>query len=302
MILITGITGKSGKWFLERLESEKKSSSNNKLHEHGFRAVVRKTSDTGMLDRCFVNIEKVYGDLHDFNFVKSAMNDVSIVLHIAGIHSSLNVVKAAMENNVKWLILVHTTGVYSKYKSASSEYLSIEREIETLIKNKDVKLTILRPTMIYGSIHDKNVIIFIKMVDKLKLFPVVNHALYLLQPVHEKDLGNAYYHVLANEEKTGNKNYNLSGKEPIMLIDMLKTIGKILGRTNIFISIPFPFAYFGGCLLYIFTFGKVDYREKIQRLVEDRVFDHDDASRDFGYAPMSFEEGIKSEINEYMSR
>jgi nucleoside-diphosphate-sugar epimerase len=137
------------------------------------------------------------------------------------------------------------------------------------------------------------------MVDRLHFFPVVNHAEYLLQPVHEKDLGEAYYYVLINEETTRNKNYNLSGKDPIFLIDILKTIGKYLGKTNKFISIPFAIAYCGGWLLYLITIGKIDYREKIQRLVEPRVFDHSEATKDFGYLPVSFEEGIKNEINEY---
>jgi len=299
MILITGITGKTGKWFLKRLIEEK---DNIKLREKKFKVVIRKSSDTGIIDKSLLNMEKVYGDLNDVNFVKSIMNNVKIVLHIAGIYLSLNIVKAAIENNVKWLILVHTTGIYSKYKSASREYLSIENEIETLIKDKNIKITILRPTMIYGSIIDRNIIVFIKMLDKLRLFPVVNHARYYLQPVHEKDLGNAYYQVLINEDKTANKNYNLSGKEPIMLIDIFKIIGKSLKKTNIFVSIPFSFAYFGGCVLYIFTFGRIDYREKIKRLVEDRTFDHSEASQDFGYAPMSFEEGIKNEIIEYLHK
>ena len=302
MILVTGITGKSGKWFLKKLESEQDEFTNKQFKGQSFRFVARKTSDLSQLEKCSLKFEIVYGDLGDIDFVKSIMNDVTIVLHIAGIRVSLNVVKAAIENNVKWLVFVHTTGIFSKYKSASKEYLSIEKEIETLIYNKNIKLTILRPTMIYGNIKDNNLIIFIKMVDKLRLFPVVNNAKYLLQPVHEKDLGNAYYQILTTEEKTANKNYNLSGKEPIMLIDMFKIIGKYLGKKNLFISIPFPFAYFGGWLLFIFTFGRIDYREKIQRLAEDRFFDHNDASRDFGYAPMGFEEGIQNEIIEYMDK
>ena len=301
MILITGITGKSGKWLLERLIKEQTTVSGMRLLEKKIRVTLRNSSDTTAIDRCPLDIEKVYGNLDDINFVRSAMDNVTTVLHIAGIYSSLNIVKAAVENNdINWLILVHTTGIFSKYKSASSEYIQIEEEIADLLKNKNIKLTILRPTMIYGSIVDKNVAIFIRMVDKLKFFPLVNNAKYLLQPVHEKDLGNAYFQILVNKEKTVDRDYVLSGKEPIMLIDMLKIIGQYLGKNNIFISVPFLLAYSGGWILYILSFGRVDYREKIQRLVENRNFDHDDAIQDFGYSPVSFEDGVKDEINEYI--
>jgi nucleoside-diphosphate-sugar epimerase len=292
MILITGITGKSGKWFLEKLKTDP-------LAGQQYRIVIRNTSNADIVDNCILPIEKVKGDLADFNFVNSIMFDVSTVLHIAGIYTSLNIVKAAINNNVGRLILVHTTGIYSKYKSASKDYLVIEDEINTLIKGTRINLTILRPTMIYGSITDNNIVVFIRMVDKLRFFPIVNHANYLLQPAHEKDLGEAYYKVLIFEKTTRNKNYNLSGKDPILLIDIFKTIGKYLGKTNKFISVPFIVAYFGGWVLYIITIGMIDYREKIQRLVEPRVFEYSDAARDFGYSPVAFEEGVKAEIDEY---
>jgi nucleoside-diphosphate-sugar epimerase len=155
--------------------------------------------------------------------------------------------------------------------------------------------------MIYGSVKDKNIIIFIKMVDKLHFFPIVNHGKYFLQPVHEKDLGEAYYQVLLNEESTKNKSYNLSGKNPIFLIDIFKTIGSYLGKKNIFISIPFPIAYLGGWIIYIISIGRLDYREKIQRLVEPRAFDHDEAARDFGFSPVDFKEGVEKEVEEYLN-
>jgi uncharacterized protein YbjT (DUF2867 family) len=295
MVLLTGITGKSGSWFLKRLIAE-----NGNLKDLKFRAVVRDSSKIGSNENCGLKIEYVFGDLEDTSFVESTMKNISTVLHIAGIHTSLKVVQAAVNNNVERLILVHTTGIYSKYKSASSDYIETENKIEEIISNRKIDLTILRPTMIYGSIKDNNVIIFIKMVNKLKLFPVVNHANYLLQPVYEKDLGEAYYKVLINAEKTKNKNYILSGKEPILLLDMLKLIGKYLGKKNRFISIPYPIAYTGAFLLFIITFGKVDYREKVQRLIESRNFSHSEAAMDFDYSPVSFEEGVKDEIAEFI--
>jgi nucleoside-diphosphate-sugar epimerase len=263
VILITGITGKSGKWFLEKLKA-------TPLSGRKYRVVIRNTSNTIAIDNCILPIEKVRGDLVDLNFVNSIMSDVSTVLHIAGINTSLNIVKAAIKNNVKKLILVHTTGIYSKYKSAAKDYLAIEDEINVIIQGTHINLTILRPTMIYGSITDNNIIFFIKMVDKLRFLPIINHANYLLQPVHEKDLGEAYYQALTMVMDDGggggvgtdNKSYKLTGKEQIHLIDIFKIIGRYLEKKNKFISVPFIVAYFGGWVLYIITIGKIDYRER----------------------------------------
>lgn len=295
MILVTGITGKSGSWFLKKLilESDKFS------HLH-FRAIVRDISKVKNIDIGRVSIEFVEGDLEDEQFLSKSMHSVDTVLHIANIALSLNIVNAALNKDVKRLILVHTTGIYSKFKSASAGYLDIESKIEKLIAGKKINLTILRPTMIYGSVADGNVIVFLKMVDKFRIFPVVNHAKYLLQPVHEKDLGEAYFKVLLNEEATRNKNYILSGGEPILLIDIFKIMANYLNKNNYYVSIPFSIAFTGAWFVFLISFGRIDFRERVQRLIEPRNYSHDEASKDFGYFPMKFDEGIKSEIEEYL--
>ena len=153
--------------------------------------------------------------------------------------------------------------------------------------------------MIYGNLNDRNISTFIRMVDKLRIFPVVSGAKFLLQPVWCGDLGKAYYDVLVNPETTNNKNYVLSGKEPIFLIDILKEISKQLGVKNTFVSVPYWIAYIGACCICYCSLKKMDYREKVQRLVEPRAYSHEDATNDFGYNPLTFADGVKIEIEDY---
>lgn len=49
----------------------------------------------------------------------------------------------------------------------------------------------------------------------------------------------------------------------------------------------------------LITLGKFDYVEKVQRMGEDRSYPHDDATKGFGYRPMSFEKGIQIEVKQY---
>lgn len=165
---------------------------------------------------------------------------------------------------------------------------------------KGITKTVLRPTMIYGNLRDGNVSIFMKMVYNLRVFPVVNNAAYELQPVWCGDLGKAYYQVLTHPNTRG-KDYNLSGGRPIQLIDMFKVMAEKMGVKNRFVNVPYWIAYTGSWMLYLCTFGKKDFREKVQRLVEPRVFSHNDATRDFGYDPLPFEEGVNGEIEEFLS-
>lgn len=193
---------------------------------------------------------------------------------------------------------MHTTGIYSRYKSASSDYFRIESEVMKIAKNK-ISLTILRPTMIYGDMCDHNMSKFIKMINNLPFFPLVNGGKSLIQPVNARDLGKAYYDVLMNPQITANKQYNLSGNKPISIKEALTIISKKLNKNTIFIPVPINISVFIAYMLKGMTLGKLDIVEKILRMGEDRVYSHELAKKDFNYNPMSFEEGIDIEINEF---
>lgn len=296
VLLVTGITGHTGTYFLKEL------IKNN--YNEPIRCIVRETSDTSLIDSSGLNIEKVVGDLNDEEFIHNSMKGINTVFHIYNIHHSPMILKAAIKNNVKRAILVHTTGIYSKYKSASEGYKKIEKIVFDLIKEPDcpTKVTILRPTMIYGDLCDHNMSKFIKMIDKLRIMPVINGGNSLLQPVNARDLGKAYYKVLMSPTKTENKAYDLSGHSPIKMIDVFKLISKELGKETIFINVPLGLGVFGARVLKLISIGKIDLVEKVQRMGEDRSYSHEQAAKDFGYSPMTFEEGIKIEVGQYLEK
>jgi nucleoside-diphosphate-sugar epimerase len=295
MLLVTGITGHTGKYFLNELI--------NNNYEDTVRCVIRENSDTSLLDTSGLKIEKVTGDITDKEFLNSCMRDVDTVLHIAGIQRSLDLIEVAVKNGVQRSILVHTTGIYSKFKSASEEYKNIETGIEN-IANKSVKIniTILRPTMIYGDLCDLNISKFIKMVDKLRIFPIIDKGYSLIQPVNARDLGKAYYQVLCMPIELVKKEYILSGEKPIKMVEALKLISNNLNKKTVFISVPLVIGVFLAKSLKVVTLGKVDYIERVQRMGENRSFSHEDASKDFGYNPMPFSEGIRIEVEQYKRR
>jgi nucleoside-diphosphate-sugar epimerase len=290
MLLVTGITGHTGRYFLQQLI--------NNNYQGKLRCTVRKTSNIETLENSGLDIEIVVGDLNNESFINEIMKDVKTVLHIYNIHHSPKIIQAAINNKVERAILVHTTGIYSKYKSASSEYICIESEVMKMAKDK-ISLTILRPTMIYGDMCDHNMSKFIKMIDKLRIFPLINGGKSLIQPVNARDLGKAYYDVLMNPEVTADKQYNLSGDKPISIKEALTIISNKLDKNTVFISVPIKMSVFAAYILKGITVGKVNIVEKVLRMGEDRAYSHELAKKDFNYTPMSFDEGIEIEINEF---
>jgi len=299
-LVLTGATNNPGRILVEYLATNR--ARVDALFEGGIVSVFRAFSDASHFETTLPSAEKIIADLTDTEGLKAAFKDADTVLHMAGIHWSREVATAAAACRVRRLIVVHTCGIYSKYKAAGEEYRQIDAYVEKICRENNIVLTVLRPTMIYGNVRDRNMIKFIEMVDKLPVMPVVNGARYALQPVHYEDLGRAFFDVLVNEEETGGRDFILSGEQPILLRDVFIEIGKKLGKRVKFADHPFFFAYFGAVVIWILTFGKMDFREKVQRLCEPRAYPHEAATEAFGFSPRPFEIGISGEVEEYRRR
>lgn len=293
IIAVTGITGHTGNFFLKELIDN---------HYTGkVRCLVRRSSDTTLLDQSGLDIEKIYGDANDETALKTLVRNAGLVLHIANIHYSISVLKACMEESVSRVILVHTTGIYSKYKMASKEYEKIEEELRELEKKSTIETIILRPTMIFGDMCDHNIHKFIRMVDKFPLMPEISHGRGKIQPVNARDLGRAFYQVCIAESLPSD-DYILSGERALSLHELFDMIGGYLGKKTRHISVPLMIGKIGAKVVRIISFGKIDYVERVLRMGEDRDFEHGKATEDFGYTPEPFEDGLKREVEQYLLR
>jgi len=317
LLYVTGITGHSGSWFIERMEREAAKAGGMPLPFAGVRCAVRPGSDASRLEASPLGVEIARGDLDDTDFLLRSMRGARTVLHIASIFTSPNVAEAALRSGVEWLVMVHTTGRYSKYKSASEEYIKIE---EAILSMRDrIGVTVLRPTMIYGSSRDRNMWKLVDFLHRHTFFPLFGAGANLMQPVHARDLGNAYYDVLANRDCTFNRDYNLAGQRPISYLDLVRRVSWTLaqcradqdgspnGRTavpkgrNVIVKVPLSLSILGAKLYNAVSRNPVISVEQVLRMQEDKAFDFADAVRDFGYAPLSFEEGIVEEVREYLA-
>lgn len=291
MIAITGITGHSGRWLAKRLAKE--------AFGEGVRVAVRAESDTQFLDQLPLNLEKCTGNLVNAAFLDRFLSGTNTLIHIASIRLSKGVIDAAIRQGVRRAILVHTTGRFSRFKSAASEYIEIE---DRILRLRDrMAITILRPTMIYGSSLDRNMYKLVDYLFRHTFFPVFGSGNNLMQPVHAQDLGNAYYDVLANPDTTLNREYDLPGKEPLRYIDLLRTVSNQLERRNIFVHIPMGLSIAAARVYNKISANPIIDVEQVMRMNEDKAFGYESAARDFGYRPVGFHEGIKGEIEEYLA-
>ncbi len=293
MLLVIGITGHSGRFFHDALVA--------RGYAGRVRCLVRRNSEIGFLETSPLHLECVVGDLNEDVSLDGAMKGVQEVLHITNIRFTPAVVNAALRNGVSSVVAVHTTGLYSRFRAASAEYESIESDLaEKLKKHPDFRLCILRPTMIFGDLDDHNVSKFVRMMDRWRIFPLIDCGSGRLQPVNARDLGRAYAAVLALPSEDRRPEYILSGERAVSMRELLQLILDALGKRTRFINCPGWLGVTLALICKFLTLGRLDVVEKVQRMTEDRTFAHAEATEDFGYQPEPLEQGIQREVQAYL--
>lgn len=282
MLLVTGITGLTGRFLYEEIQESYKGKK--------IRYLARETSDIKWMKK---NENIVYGDLRFSESLNSSFKDVSEVLHLAPRDQLKNILNECERHGIKRIYYINSTGIYSKFKKSSH----VDLQNEEALKSSNLVYTIIRPTMIYGNHQDGNIHLLVKIMSKTSVYPLIGKGEGLMQPIYAGDLAKVIVSALNKEELTRFKEYDVAGKESIAYQDLLKAIASAMGKKEIFIRIPYFLALLIGKLGDIIPNRIISY-EKVLRLREDKNFNYGDAVNDLNFYPRKFEEGIINEIIE----
>lgn len=280
-IFVTGATGFTGSRVVPR------------LLQNGFavRCLYRAASDRSPLDG--LNVEWVLGDVSDTDSLTSAMQGADALVNIAslGFGHADSILRAAKGAGIQRAIFISTTAIFTQL-NASSKKVRVAAELA--IETSGLQYTLLRPTMIYGSPRDRNMWRLIKFMRLSPIIPVFGDGQYLQQPIFVDDVASAVLGCLKADVTIG-KSYNIAGKHPLTYNEVIDTIARAMNKRVWKLHIPSkPVVAF----LSFFERMRLPFplkAEQVLRLNENKGFSYAEASRDFGFSPLSFEEGINLE-------
>lgn len=195
---------------------------------------------------------------------------------------------------VRRVVAFSSSSKFSKAKSPvaaerafASRLAAAEDAVGEFCRKNGMHWTIFRPTLIYGCGMDRNVTLIRNAVRVIGFFPLLGAGSGLRQPVHADDLAEACVRVL-EKSAAFDKAYELSGGECLSYRAMVARIFDSLRRKARFVSIPVTL--FAAVLRTVSLIPR--YRDfnvaMAQRMNEDLVYTHEDATRDFGYRPRRF--------------
>ncbi|MCA1994068.1 MAG: NAD-dependent epimerase/dehydratase family protein [Coleofasciculus sp. S288] len=285
-VLLTGATGLTGSLFLNHLAD---SNPGSEIY-----CLVRPTRDYTSIEHLNLNLSYFTGDSStcetwDEIFAQHVPETIIHIASIRHIPTILDSLKKAGET--PRLIVIGTTGVYSKYNQYSKDYKTIEEQLAQYPGS----YCLLRPTMIYGSHRDKNLHKLIKFCDRYGFFPVFGSGQCLLQPIHADDLAKTILCVLQRPHIQGA--YDLSGGSIVTFRELLTIVEKQLGKPVRPIYLSLKLGVWVATLAENVLGTKSPVRrEQILRLQEDKAYPHDAAQRDLDFFPRSLEVGLQQEV------
>jgi nucleoside-diphosphate-sugar epimerase len=203
-----------------------------------------------------------------------------------------SIVRAAQEAEIQRAVFVSTTAIFTQLNARSKH---VRLAAEAAIQASGLKYTILRPTMIYGSRRDRNMWRLIRFMRYSPIVPVFGDGNYLQQPIYVGDVARAIVNCLCNEQTIG-KSYNIAGKSPLTYNQVIDTIAGQMKKRVWKIHIPSKPVV---SLLEFFESLHIPFpikAEQVLRLNENKNFSYEEAAKGFGFSPLSFEEGIKVEL------
>ena len=251
--LVTGATGFVGGHLVERLARD----------GHEVTALVRSPGKAARLLKPDIRLER--GDLHDAAALARAVDGQDVVFHVAGSvaarneaaylagnrDGTRNVVRAAEAAGSPRFVHVSSMAAGGPSRKGVpmtaadqprpvTAYGRSKLAAEEVVRASALPWTILRPPTIYGP-NDRDNLIKVFRIARTGIAPVFGDGSMELSAVYAPDLADAL--VLAAKAPTAaGQVYYANHPEVLTSADLVREIGRAMGRTVRIVGVPEPLA------------------------------------------------------------
>jgi nucleoside-diphosphate-sugar epimerase len=264
-----------------------------RLRERGDRVIgiVRPGRAAGVLDRAGIEVRR--GDLAAPESLTGAFAGADAVVHLAGLSLVPGMVPALRASGARRGVFVSSAGVYTKLPSRGAEE---KRAGERALEHLGFEWVVLRPSMIYGTPADRNLARLLRWIDRWPVVPLPAGGATPQQPVHVEDLCDAIVGGLDRDGVAG-CTFDIGGPSPISLSEAVRVCADAMGRKVLTPSVPLRPVHAAAKFLRALRLPSPVRPEQVLRLNESKAVDIGPAREALAFAPRSFEDGIRSEVD-----
>ena len=150
------------------------------------------------------------------------------------IESTRRVLEVAEQNKIEYLVHISSSVVESV---GDDDYTNTKKEQEAMVAKTTIPHCILRPTLMFGWFDRKHLGWLSRFMRKVPVFPIPGSGKYMRQPLYVQDFCRIIIACL--EQQPDKKVYNITGKELIDYIDIIRQIKQAVHSNTIIVRIPY---------------------------------------------------------------
>jgi len=150
------------------------------------------------------------------------------------INSTQMVLDAAVNENIPYIVHISSSVVES---IADDNYTETKKKQEDMVKASGINYCVLRPTLMFGLFDRKHFGWLSRFMKRIPVFPIPGHGRYMRQPLYVGDFCRIIGHCLQHQPEA--MVYNISGKEKVDYIDIIREIKKAQNLKTWIVNIPY---------------------------------------------------------------
>lgn len=185
--------------------------------------------------------------------------------HAKAIQNSLNLFSAAQQAGVKRIVHISIT---NPSEDSPLPYFNGKARLERGIIESGLSYTILRPAVIFGP-EDILINNIAWTLRRLPVFGIFSDGSYRLQPIYVDDI--AGLAVAAGQEQNGQV-VDAIGPETFKYSELVWTIGDIIGKRRLMLSVSPTVGYWAGWLIGRLMGDVLITRDEISGLMQNLLY------------------------------
>ena len=155
--------------------------------------------------------------------------------------------------------------------SANDDYSLSKAQQEALVVNSGRDYAVFRPTLMFGWFDRKHLGWLSQFMSASPVFPIPGHGNYIRQPLYVGDFCEII--IASIERRLPSQCYNISGKEKIGFIDIVRQIKAAKGSSCLLLKLPYSLFYSLLAVYALFDRDPPFTTTQLKALVIDEIFE-----------------------------
>jgi nucleoside-diphosphate-sugar epimerase len=148
--------------------------------------------------------------------------------------STQRVLAAMKQHQVPYCIHISSSVIESV---ADDDYTNTKKQQEQLVVDSGIAHCVLRPTLMFGWFDRKHLGWLSRFMQKSPVFPIPGDGKYTRQPLYVMDFCRIINSCM--DLRPANAIYNITGKEQVDYVDMIRSIRDTVGAKTWIVHIPY---------------------------------------------------------------